>query len=126
VRNAAKKEEPAERKEMDLAGHRVLVLGLGVSGRSAAVFCAARGARVVAVLEVPSFQLESARSGRVETRRCSSPGDAVRTAAGVARKGEVVPLSPTCASFDRFEDCEDGGRQFRAAVEELSEGGAAS
>jgi UDP-N-acetylmuramoylalanine--D-glutamate ligase len=37
----------------ELAGARVLVLGLGRSGRSAAVFCAERGARVVAADERP-------------------------------------------------------------------------
>jgi UDP-N-acetylmuramoylalanine--D-glutamate ligase len=36
---------------LDLTGQRVLVLGLGMSGRSAAAFCAARGARVVAADE---------------------------------------------------------------------------
>jgi UDP-N-acetylmuramoylalanine--D-glutamate ligase len=36
---------------LDLAGQDVLVLGLGISGRSAADFCAARGARVVAADE---------------------------------------------------------------------------
>jgi UDP-N-acetylmuramoylalanine--D-glutamate ligase len=36
---------------MDLAGMEVLVLGLGVSGRSAARFCAERGARVTAADE---------------------------------------------------------------------------
>jgi UDP-N-acetylmuramoylalanine--D-glutamate ligase len=36
---------------LDLAGSRVLVLGLGISGRSAARFCADRGARVVAADE---------------------------------------------------------------------------
>ncbi len=35
----------------ELEGARVLVLGLGASGRSAAAFCAARGARVVAADE---------------------------------------------------------------------------
>ena len=36
---------------LELSGKSVLVLGLGVSGRSAANFCAARGARVVAADE---------------------------------------------------------------------------
>jgi UDP-N-acetylmuramoylalanine--D-glutamate ligase len=36
---------------LELAGKRVLVLGLGLSGRSAAAFCAGRGARVLAVDE---------------------------------------------------------------------------
>jgi len=70
--------------------------------------------------------LESALSGRVETRRCGSLAEAVRTAAGIARAGDVVLLSPACASFDQFESFEDRGGQFRAAVEKLSEGGAAS
>jgi UDP-N-acetylmuramoylalanine--D-glutamate ligase len=43
---------------LDLSGQRVLVLGVGLSGRSAAVFCAARGARVVAADEHPARQLE--------------------------------------------------------------------
>ena len=43
---------------LDLSGQRVLVLGLGLSGRSAAAFCAARGARVVAADERPARELE--------------------------------------------------------------------
>ncbi len=41
----------------DLESQRVLVLGLGVSGRSAANFCAAQGARVVAADERPAESL---------------------------------------------------------------------
>ena len=41
-----------------LSGQRVLVLGLGISGRSAASFCASEGAEVVAVDERPEPQLE--------------------------------------------------------------------
>jgi UDP-N-acetylmuramoylalanine--D-glutamate ligase len=40
-------------------GDRVLVLGLGLSGRSSANFCAALGARVVAADERPAAQLEA-------------------------------------------------------------------
>ncbi len=42
---------------MVLSGRRVLVLGLGVSGRSAARFCAERGATVVAADERPAREL---------------------------------------------------------------------
>lgn len=42
---------------MNLEGSNVLVLGLGISGRSAANFCAARGARVVAADEAPEASL---------------------------------------------------------------------
>jgi len=43
---------------LDLSGKRVLVLGLGITGRSAAAFCAARGARVLAADERVARDLE--------------------------------------------------------------------
>ena len=45
---------------------------------------------------------------------------AVRDAAAAARPGEVVMLSPACASFDQFSDYEARGDAFRRAVEGLS------
>jgi UDP-N-acetylmuramoylalanine--D-glutamate ligase len=44
---------------------------------------------------------------------------AVRDAAAAARPGEVVMLSPACASFDQFKDFEARGDAFRAAVGSL-------
>ncbi len=45
--------------------------------------------------------------------------DAVREAYKLAQKGDVVLLSPACASFDLFQNYEDRGRQFKNAVIEL-------
>lgn len=45
---------------------------------------------------------------------------AVQLAAAAAQPGDVVLLSPACASFDQFRDFEARGDAFRAAVEALS------
>lgn len=45
--------------------------------------------------------------------------DAVREAFAQATKGDVVMLSPACASFDLFKNYEDRGRKFKEAVKAL-------
>ena len=45
---------------------------------------------------------------------------AVRTAARVARAGDIVLLSPACASLDMFRDYTQRGRVFEQAVRELA------
>jgi UDP-N-acetylmuramoylalanine--D-glutamate ligase len=45
--------------------------------------------------------------------------EAVRAAYYLAKNGDVVLLSPACASFDLFENYEDRGRQFKEQVRNL-------
>ncbi len=45
--------------------------------------------------------------------------DAVRMAYQLGNPGDVVLLSPACASFDLFENYEDRGRKFKSQVAEL-------
>ncbi len=48
-----------------------------------------------------------------------SAAQAVQAAAGFAESGDVVLLSPCCASFDLFKNYEDRGEQFKQAVRHL-------
>ncbi len=49
----------------------------------------------------------------------TSAKEAVHVAQKLAKPGEVVLLSPACASFDLFKNYEDRGRQFKKAVKDL-------
>ena len=49
----------------------------------------------------------------------ASAQEAVKTASRLAEPGDVVLLSPCCASFDLFKNYEDRGRQFKEAVRNL-------
>lgn len=50
-----------------------------------------------------------------------SAKQAVEAAYQLAKQGEVVLLSPACASFDLFKNYEDRGNQFKKAVLDLKE-----
>lgn len=49
----------------------------------------------------------------------SSIGQIVRKAKGLSQPGDVVLLSPACASFDMFKNYKDRGRQFKDCVSQL-------
>ena len=62
----------------------------------------------------------TALQGRVPVEEAGTLAVAVTRAAAQARPGDVVLLSPACASFDQFRDYEERGAAFRAAVEALT------
>ena len=63
-----------------------------------------------------ALELAPAVEAGVELHRCADLEDAVRRAAAAASPGEVVLLSPACASFDAFPNFEARGERFRAIV----------
>jgi UDP-N-acetylmuramoylalanine--D-glutamate ligase len=54
--------------------------------------------------------------GTVPLIRCGDLENAVREATAAAVAGDVVLLSPACASYDQFRDFEDRGERFRSLV----------
>lgn len=57
-----------------------------------------------------------------ETHRVSSLEEAVALSISKALSGDIVMLSPGCASFDMFKDFEDRGRKFKEAVTSFKNG----
>jgi UDP-N-acetylmuramoylalanine--D-glutamate ligase len=58
--------------------------------------------------------------GEISHELSGDLGTAVHAAARTAAPGEVVLLSPACASYDQFSDFEHRGDEFRRLVHELS------
>jgi UDP-N-acetylmuramoylalanine--D-glutamate ligase len=74
---------------------------------------------VVAIGEAAGT-LASVFEGLVPVERAASMGDAVRIAAGHARSGDTVLLSPGCASLDMYESYAARGDDFARAVRKLA------
>ena len=70
--------------------------------------------------ESMAAELSPAAESGVEISEVGTLERALETAAGKAKPGEVVLLSPACASFDAFEDFERRGDRFREVVGELA------
>ncbi len=63
--------------------------------------------------------LQKAWEGAARLVEAEDMGEAVHTAFRAASRGDVVLLSPACASFDMYTDFEERGRRFKEAVAEL-------
>jgi UDP-N-acetylmuramoylalanine--D-glutamate ligase len=87
-------------------------LALDLARQARRTYLVGEAANDLAVaLELAGVQHE--QSGDLET--------AVRSAAKKARPGEIVLLSPACASYDQFRDFEERGDAFRRIVGEVTE-----
>ena len=79
--------------------------------------------KAIVCLGKDNLKIVKAFSGVVnQIGEATSMGEAVQLAADYANAGDVVLLSPACASFDLFENYVDRGEKFIIAVENLDAG----
>lgn len=72
--------------------------------------------RSLLFLGVDNAKLRKAFDGVLPYQEATSMPEAIAKCAAMAQKGDVVLLSPCCASFDLFHNYEDRGDQFRSDV----------
>lgn len=105
-----------------MPGTVVLIAGGDGKGQDFSPLAAACAGRVRLALLIgrDAPQLAHALEGACPVLRCASLEEAVREAAKAARPGDIVLLSPACASLDMFRDYADRGERFAAAVGSLA------
>jgi UDP-N-acetylmuramoylalanine--D-glutamate ligase len=107
------------------AGRAHVVLILGGRGKRApyAPLRPLFAGRVKALLTVgeDAPAIERELGDLAPTERSGTLATAVRRASALAGAGDVVLLSPACASYDQFTSYEHRGATFRGLVEELAD-----
>jgi UDP-N-acetylmuramoylalanine--D-glutamate ligase len=75
--------------------------------------------RAVVTIGEAAPLIEEAVGSVVPVARAKTMQEAVEIASRTAGEGEIVLLSPACASFDMFNDFEDRGEVFKSCVKNL-------
>jgi UDP-N-acetylmuramoylalanine--D-glutamate ligase len=97
-----------------------VILGGSRKGESFAELAAELRGRAYLIGETADELAEALAAAAVPYLKCGDLAAAVATAARAAAPGEIVLLSPACASYDQFRDFEHRGEEFRRLVQNLS------
>ncbi len=76
--------------------------------------------KAICVIGEASDKIESELSPHYPVKRFCSLQEAVEGATLLASKGDIVLLSPGCASTDMFKDYADRGNKFIDIINELT------
>ena len=116
----------ATRKALDSFPGRILVI-LGGKDKDSDYTQLRESLREKAILALligaAAEKIEKQVEGSVATRRAGTLEAAVDMAFHTAHSGDIVLLSPACASFDQFQSYEHRGRVFKELVHSLEKGG---
>lgn len=105
-------------KSFDKTPHIWLILGGRDKGASYEILLPYLKAYCKEVFSVGECmdKIEHELKGEFPVTRCGTLERAVEEAFAKAKKGDIVLLSPACASFDQFKDFEERGRVFKKLV----------
>jgi len=113
----------AARRAIEAYGEplRIILGGRGKGERFDELAGALRGRGTAYLIGETADEIATAlEAAGVPFRACGDLETAVRAAAEEAQPGEVVLLSPACASYDQFRNFEERGDAFRRIVEALA------
>jgi len=99
----------------------ILIAGGVAKDADFSPLCAAaeKDVKVAILIGRDAIKIQNALESTVTTSMATDMSDAVKQASFLAKRGDVVLLSPACASFDMYQNFEQRGDDFRRCVGEL-------
>jgi len=110
-------------KSLESFGNLVLIMGGTDKGSDFSILKdqVNRKVKTLILIGEARDKIENALGNSVDTYKVEDLYKAVELSMSKASSGDTVLLSPGCASFDMFENFEERGREFKKAVNEITD-----